>query len=485
MPGKRLSAMTRRAVWLGALTGMLCISAARAEVVISAAQTKNINCANGLCAPTGSEAVLNVGDLENLLTSGNVTVTTTGSAVQADDIRLAAPLSWPSDSTLELDAYQSIAIHRLLSVKGKGGLSLVTNDGGSGGVLYFGPRGRAHFARLLSPLSINGTSYTLVGSVKSLAAAVAAAPSGFFALAHDYDAGPDGAYGSSPVPTDFTGTFNGMGNTIANLTIIDNRIAKRNQYVGLFSFVDYFGSIADLKLGDISVTGTRPGLVLGGLAGFNGGNLMLDSATGSISESNHGGAGGLVGSNTGNISDCFSGAVVRGEDHSTLGGLVAGTSAGTINSSFANGQVGARHASQVGGLVGLAQYNGGEGPVIINSYATGAVSAKSDSYLGGFVGYSDEASIGTSYSTGAVMAGAEDTVGGFAGYPPSQISDSYWDTTTSGMDQGSGLGNVSGLTGLTTEQFQSGLPTGFDPTIWGEKSNINNGFPYLLANPPK
>jgi hypothetical protein len=37
---------------------------------------------------------------------------------------------------------------------------------------------------------------------------------------------------------------------------------------------------------------------------------------------------------------------------------------------------------------------------------------------------------------------------------------------------------------LTTEQLQSGLPAGFDPTIWGENAGINGGLPYLLNNSP-
>ena len=68
------------------------------------------------------------------------------------------------------------------------------------------------------------------------------------------------------------------------------------------------------------------------------------------------------------------------------------------------------------------------------------------------------------------------------------IADTYWDTDTSGItDPSQGAGNIAndpGITGLTTQQFQSGLPTGFDPKIWAEKSTINNGLPYLIANPP-
>jgi len=31
---------------------------------------------------------------------------------------------------------------------------------------------------------------------------------------------------------------------------------------------------------------------------------------------------------------------------------------------------------------------------------------------------------------------------------------------------------------------ESGLADGFDPHIWRQSPNINNGYPYLLANPP-
>jgi hypothetical protein len=29
------------------------------------------------------------------------------------------------------------------------------------------------------------------------------------------------------------------------------------------------------------------------------------------------------------------------------------------------------------------------------------------------------------------------------------------------------------------------LPEGFDPNVWRSDPNINNGYPYLLANPPQ
>ena len=67
----------------------------------------------------------------------------------------------------------------------------------------------------------------------------------------------------------------------------------------------------------------------------------------------------------------------------------------------------------------------------------------------------------------------------------------YWDTDTSGKSRREGFGTCHdpdcgrAVKGLKTETFQSCLPSGLNPAIWGEKKNINGGYPYLLALPPK
>ncbi|MEI9932852.1 MAG: hypothetical protein WDM89_20525 [Rhizomicrobium sp.] len=64
----------------------------------------------------------------------------------------------------------------------------------------------------------------------------------------------------------------------------------------------------------------------------------------------------------------------------------------------------------------------------------------------------------------------------------------YWDLDTSGISNpAQGAGNQAsdpGITGLTTAQFQSGLPAGFDPGIWKQNAKLNNGYPYLIDNTP-
>jgi hypothetical protein len=169
------------------------------------------------------------------------------------------------------------------------------------------------------------------------------------------------------------------------------------------------------------------------------------------------------------------------------GGLVS-SNEGSIANSFATGAVtdGGAGAANIGGLVG---YNGSTGS-ITNSYATGASSAYSGS-IGGLIGQ-NYGSVVSTYSTGSVQGTGDGvSLGGFVGsdYTSGGISASYWDTTTSGVTNLSdGAGNIAydpGITGLTSEQFQSGLPAGFDPKTWTENQNVNDGLPYLIPNPPK
>ena len=64
------------------------------------------------------------------------------------------------------------------------------------------------------------------------------------------------------------------------------------------------------------------------------------------------------------------------------------------------------------------------------------------------------------------------------------LTDTYFDITTSG--QSHGVGNNTGypgVTGLTTEEFQAGLPEGFGNGVWAQDPNINGGLPYLTGLP--
>jgi len=510
----------------------LAASGALADVTISSAVTQNMACSNGVCAPTASDAVLNVGDLENLLAAGSVEVTTTGSGVQANGIRVDTPLNWSSVNTLALNAYRGIAVAKPVNVTGAGGVTLTTNDGGTGGMLLFNERGHISFANLASPLTINGASYTLENSIASLANAINTNPGGAYALAGDYNAHQDGTYSEPPVMGEFTGSFEGLGNTISHLKI--RALGKRG--AALFSTILPVGSVAGLILSKVDYHtsgGVNHPISSGGIVAENEGTITNSHVDGNISGSNgkNGDTGGLAGDNSGTISD--SSANVQIVTSASAGGLI-GDNAGTILRSSAGGRIvcggktgncifagglvaqnegvgsvalvsqsfattavtgnGARYGAMLGGLVGEMFAGDESTAAVINSYSTGSVSGNIvyehyavgvGGLIGEFLSGTGKNTVERSYATGAVSGQNGAVAGGFACqiFPYNAKLD-YWDTTTSGTDHGECGGSAAGVTGLTTTQLQAGLPTGFNPKVWKEDPNINNGFPYLINNPP-
>ncbi len=497
-----------------AATAALALAAAPAHAVvtISSAATQNMSCSNGVCAPTASSAVLNAGDLESLLASGNATVTTTGQGVQAHDIDIKAPLTWSSSSVLTLDARRSLTVDQPVSITGLSGLVVQT-----GRMFSFGSKGNVTFANLASSLSIDGAAYTLVGDIKTLASDIASDPGGDFAFANNYDASGDGTYHVSPIGT-LSGTFEGLGNTISNLSIDGPAQVEGGVLEGLFAEIDTTGTATNIDVSNANisvpakfgVTKVDGGAVL---VGLNLGTLQSCVSTGSVVNGKYNKygpeLGGLAGSNVGTIS--YSRAAVKVDAIQSLAGGLVGDSEGSITQSSATGEVSGPSAGGLvgensgypaiitgsyatghvrardagGGLVGI----NGDGAVT-NSYATGSVTGGAGYGVGGLIGY-NEGTISSSYSTGHIHGTTGSLVGGLIGYDGSlsgSLDATYWDSDTSGItDPSQGAGNIAndpGITGLTTAQFQSGLPAGFDPTVWAEKSNIDEGFPYLLANPP-
>ena len=470
----------RDSLLLGSALALAAIlaSPARADVTISTDTTQNVSCSGGVCQPTANNAVLNVNDLENLLASGSVEVTTTGSGgVQANNIDVETALSWSTASALSLVARQAITVDQPVSVAGSGGL-LITNDGQNED-FSFGSSGNVTFSSLSASLTINGSSYTLVNTVKSLASAISNNPSGSFALANGVDAKKDGTYKQPPVSTTFLGSMEGLGNTIDHMKVagLDG---------GLFDFLGLGSIIRNLGLRNVDI---RTRNDTGSLSAASNGYVSHCYATGTVKGANrhYSAVGGLVGHNGGTISNSYASAKVTGLVGAYAGGLVGGNQTGSlIESSFATGDVSVtnyrnHHSTHVGGLVGE------NSSTITNSYSTGAANGGSVSVVGGFAGDTTTA-ISASYSTGQVHGNRY--FGGFVGYDETggSLDNNYWDTNTSGITnlaQGAGYpSNDPGITGLTTSQLQSGLPAGFDPSVWTENSKINNGLPYLITNPP-
>ena len=276
---------------------------------------------------------------------------------------------------------------------------------------------------------------------------------------------------------------------------------KGGEYVQIGALAGYNeGSILNC-FSSGSVRGGQPNAEVGGLVGTNAGKIIRSFSSADVSGGGLALVGGLVGSSSGLIEDGSASGTVAGYTTARAGGLV-GYASGTILNSFATGDVSASFATRhttgshalrrkeaiVGGLVG---YNAAS---ISNSYATGGGSARSQHdpvitvvYIGGLAGI-NAGSISTSYAAGPVQNDGG-LSGGLIGTDDSQVAQSYWDFDTSGItDPGQGAGyprNDPGITGLTDAQLKAALPAGFDPNVWGQSADINNGWPYLLANPPQ
>jgi len=460
--------LSASALLLGAMT------AAHADVAISTDPTSNMSCSGGVCAPTASDAVLNVSDLESYLASGSLEVTTTGSGVQANNIDVTAPFAWSAANTLTLDAYDSITVTGAVTDSGAGGVALDTNDGGSNGALSFLSGGAITIANLKDELTINGLRYALAGKLKDLAKDIAIKPNGAFALANDIDTSGHGIYRAPPIPVYFGGSFTGLGHVISNLVIAD----QADTSVGFVAGIAADGDVSSIGIVKVHIDAGQYGGfgngAVGALTGTSDGTITNVWSDGEVRGGQYS-AGGLLGDNEGVVENSWSSASVQGYQ---AGGLV-GYNNFSIETSFAEGAVsgGGFTDSVVGGLVGYAQSG------IENSYATGRVFGGGYA-SGGLAGEQAGAAIRRAYSVGHVQKGGT-YVGGFVGDSPGDFNKfCYWDISTNKGLGAVGHGGNYGMTGLTTKKFQAHLPHGFDPRVWAENPSINDGFPYLIANPP-
>ena len=482
-----------------AMSAVLFASRAQADLNISKKPTQNMSCSGGLCTATAKNAILNVDDLTDMLATGDLTVKFGGGALA---IQISDGFSWTSTSRLTLDANTSIGVHKPVIVAGNGALTIAYDDGGSGGDLKFADKGKIDFWNLKSKLTINGNSYTLAGDIQALAQNIKMNRSGFHALANDYDATNDGTYDESAIPGAIQGVFEGLGHTIANLVLGQLSCAG---HLGFFDTVATGAAVRDIALSDAF------GVACGGyhsslFVATNMGIIDGVSVSGTLQSSGPGGVamtGAVAAANFGAVVErsSSSATVICNNKHSAAGGLV-GWSDGQILSSHATGDVTAGNTALVGGLAGYAQSIDGSfatGPVNIakkssagglvgsgsatNSYALGAVHGGAESFVGGLMGQGTNTS--AAYSTGAVGGTSGVTLGGFVGAYDGNFDSDVWDITTSGQNSGCGSGSCSGIAGVTDAQLKSELPNGFDPKIWAQSSNINNGYPYLRANPPK
>ena len=257
--------------------------------------------------------------------------------------------------------------------------------------------------------------------------------------------GTDGAGNVLNGGNGFTGSLNGQGHTISNLTISRAGVGD----VGLIGYAGAGSSIGNVLLVNAAVSG---GSATGALVGYDyGGTVSAASASGGVTAgAGAAGVGGLVGLLAGNgaiTASYATDSIAAGASATGVGGLVGSITSGTVSVTYASGAVsGGAGSSGIGGLAGSAS-----GDTIANSYSMGAVSG--GSAVGGLVG-TNAGSIGQSYAAGAVSGSS--SLGGLVGNEAASgtITASVWNTQTTGRGAGTGVGSASGATGLTTAQMQ-------------------------------
>jgi hypothetical protein len=200
----------------------------------------------------------------------------------------------------------------------------------------------------------------------------------------------------------FTGTFDGQGYKIRDLFI------NRPDENGVGLFFASLGLVRNVRVVNANVTGGWGVGILGGAST----NVINCTSSGSVSGSD--GVGGLIGGCIGSISESYSTASVSGGyavSSCTLGvGGLVGENEGTISDCYAMGSVAG--SGKVGGLVGW-NYAGG---TVERSYAA------------------------------AIVTGTGN-VGGLVGQNEGTVSNSFWDTDTSGH------ATSAGGTGRTTAEM--------------------------------
>ena len=207
--------------------------------------------------------------------------------------------------------------------------------------------------------------------------------------------------------------------------------------------------------GDINTVGANS---TGGLVGLSINGMITDCyATGnvtSVSDNGETNTGGLVGKGSGTIENCYSTGGLDGTDSiiSNVGGIL-GFGAGTITNCYRTGT--SINGANVGGIVG----NSNGTLTLTNCLVTGTLnSGRTPATRGGLAG-----TVGTGTIT---------------------ITDSYWDSETTGQPTTSGTGG----TAQTTMQLQTltAMGTGWDTSIWdfGTSTDYPTLRPAVATNTP-
>ena len=249
----------------------------------------------------------------------------------------------------------------------------------------------------------------------------------------------------------FSGSFNGAGYKIIGLWI--NRPDEK--YVGFFGYTNA-AAIDSLGI-EIAKAGVKGGWHTGGLVGYQGWRnesishcYVIGSVSGGYSSHIEApSVGGLVGAQGGTLSNCY-----------TAGSVT------DVASVY--------HSANTGGLVGHSATSSN----INNCYTTSNVYGLGNR-VGGLVGWHFGTRISNCYVAGSVSG--TDRAGGLVGerIGGTIITNSFFNTQTTGQTNAVGHGMDTGITGKTTKEMKmrDTFETWDFSDVWGIYEGY--GYPYL------
>ena len=207
----------------------------------------------------------------------------------------------------------------------------------------------------------------------------------------------------------YTGTFDGGNHTITGLTI-----NQYGSYVGMIDFLDSGGTVQNLTLENVNITG---GNIVGSVVGDNHGTVTACTASGNVSGTYS--IGGVVGYNNGTVTACYH---VSGNVSGTyiIGGVVGSNKSGTLTACYATGNV----------------TGNGSGTI----------------YVGGVTGTNKSGTLTACYHANGTVSGPAGTTGGVVGYNNDTVTACYW-----GSNPDTGIGyNEGGSTTIETTKVTDG-----------------------------
>ena len=222
-----------------------------------------------------------------------------------------------------------------------------------------------------------------------------------YKLMNDLDlSGYDDGKGWTPIGNaydmKFNGTFDGNGNTIANLTI--NNVLEGVMYQGLFGCIGSGGAVKNLGVTGVYING---GKRVGGIAGFMEAATLQNCYTmGNITALDS--VGGVVGyvNYSSTVEYCYSTCAVNstGESVTQDRGGVAGYVNGMVRNCYSTGNISQTGTDKKGSAGGVAgRVDGGN---VQDCYSTGNISGAE--MAGGVAGVVIAGTVENSYSTGIV-----------------------------------------------------------------------------------